>query len=165
MPHKPLVSVIVPAYNVEPFLAETLASVQWQTYREFEVIIVDDGSTDRTSEIVQQFVEKDARFILLRQPNANMAAARNAALKQARGEWVAFLDADDAWLSEKLAAQLDLLEQAPRANLLFTDYFSWDGQNDFGDPARNAVERAADAHGFIAGDDADGNGQWLIPSA
>jgi CDP-glycerol glycerophosphotransferase len=65
----PLVSVIVPAYNVEPFLAETLASVQRQTYREFEVIVVDDGSTDRTGEIARQFAEKDARFTLLRQPN------------------------------------------------------------------------------------------------
>jgi len=132
MPHKPLISVIVSAYNVEPFLAETLASVQRQTYREFEVIVVDDGSTDRTSEIARQFVEKDARFILLRQKNAGTAAARNAALKQARGEWIAFLDADDVWLPEKLAAQLNLLKQKPRANLLFTDYFLWDGQNDFG---------------------------------
>jgi len=132
MPHKPLISVIVSAYNVEPFLAETLASIQRQTYREFEVIVVDDGSTDRTSEIARQFVEKDARFILLRQKNAGTAAARNAALKQARGEWIAFLDADDVWLPEKLAAQLNLLKQKPRANLLFTDYFLWDGQNDFG---------------------------------
>ena len=70
MTYNPLVSVIVPAFNAEPFLAETLASVQRQTYREFEVIVVDDGSTDRTSEIARQFVEKDARFILLRQKNA-----------------------------------------------------------------------------------------------
>jgi glycosyltransferase involved in cell wall biosynthesis len=131
MPHKPLVSVIVPAFNSEPFLAETLASVQRQTFREFEVIIVDDGSTDRTSEITRRFVEKDARFILLCQKNTGGAVARNMALKQACGEWIAFLDADDVWLPEKLAAQLDLLKQEPRANLLFTDYFSWDGQSNF----------------------------------
>jgi teichuronic acid biosynthesis glycosyltransferase TuaG len=127
----PRVSIIVPAYNDEPFLAETLASVQWQTYRKFEVIVVDDGSTDRSSEIARGFVEKDARFILLRQKNAGTAAACNTALKQARGEWIALLGADDVWLPEKLAAQLDLLKQEPRANLLFTDYFLWDGQNDF----------------------------------
>jgi teichuronic acid biosynthesis glycosyltransferase TuaG len=128
----PRISIIVPAYNDEPFLAETLASVQRQTYREFEVIIVDDGSTDRTSEIARQFVEKDTRFTLLRQPNAGTAAACNTALKQARGEWIALLGADDVWLPEKLAAQLDLLKQEPRANLLFTDYFLWNGQSDFG---------------------------------
>jgi len=94
------------------------------------VIVVDDGSTDRTGEIAQRFVEKDARFILLRQKNAGECVARNVALERARGEWIAFLDADDVWLSKKLAAQLDLLKQEPRANLLFTDYFSWDGQND-----------------------------------
>jgi len=128
----PRISIIIPAYNAEPFLAETLASVQRQTYREFEVIVVDDGSTDRTGEIAQRFVEKDARFILLRQKNAGECVARNVALERARGEWIAFLDADDVWLSKKLAAQLDLLKQEPRANLLFTDYFSWDGQNDLG---------------------------------
>ena len=132
MTHKPLISVIVPAFNAEPFLAETLASVQQQTFREFEVIVVDDGSTDRTSEIVRRFVEKDARFILLCQKNAGESVARNVVLKQARSEWIAFLDADDVWLPKKLAAQLDLLKQEPNANLLFTDYFSWDGQNDFG---------------------------------
>jgi glycosyltransferase involved in cell wall biosynthesis len=128
----PLVSVVVPAYNVEPFLAETLASIQGQTFRAFEVIVVDDGSTDRTGEIARQFVEKDTRFTLLRQSNAGTAAACNTALKQARGEWIALLEADDVWLPEKLAAQLDLLKQEPDANLLFTDYFSWDGQNDLG---------------------------------
>ena len=126
----PRISIIVPAYNDDPFLDETLASVQRQTYREFEVIIVDDGSTDRTSEIARGFVEKDARFTLLRQKNAGTAAACNTALKQTRGEWIALLGADDVWLPEKLAAQLDLLKQEPHANLLFTDYFSWDGQND-----------------------------------
>jgi glycosyltransferase involved in cell wall biosynthesis len=145
MTHRPLISVIVPAFNAEPFLAETLASVQRQTYREFEVIVVDDGSTDRTSEIARGFVEKDARFILLRQKNAGTATACNVALKQARGEWIASLGADDVWLPEKLAAQLDLLKQEPRANLLFTDYFLWDGQNDFG-------RRYSDQNKFPDGD-------------
>jgi glycosyltransferase involved in cell wall biosynthesis len=132
MTHNPLVSVIIPAYNAELFLAETLTSAQQQTYREFEVIVVDGGSTDRTGEITRGFVEKDARFILLCQPNASIAAACNTALKQAHGEWIALLEADDVWLPEKLAAQLDLLKQEPNANLLFTDYFLWDGRNDFG---------------------------------
>ena len=132
MKDAPHISVIVPAYNAESFLAETLASVQRQTYREFEVIVVDDGSTDRTSEIARGFIKKDARFILLRQQHAGEVAARNTALKQARGEWIAFLDADDVWLPEKITAQLDLLKQEPRANLLFNDYFFWDGRNDLG---------------------------------
>jgi glycosyltransferase involved in cell wall biosynthesis len=139
------ISIIVPAYNVEPFLAETLASIQRQTFRGFEAIVVDDGSTDRTSEIARQFVERDARFTLLRQPNAGTAGACNTALRQARCEWIAFLEADDVWLPEKLAAQLDLLKQEPRANLLFTDYFLWDGQNDLG-------RRYSDPNKFPDGD-------------
>lgn len=141
----PRITIIIPAFNAESFLAETLASVQRQTFRAFEAIVVDDGSADRTGEIARQFAEQDGRFVLLRQTHAGEAAARNLALKRARGEWVAFLDADDVWLPEKLAAQLDLLAEEPRANLLFTDCFLWDGRNDFD-------RRYANPHKFPDGD-------------
>ena len=141
----PRISIIIPAYNVEPFLAETLASVQQQTFHDFEVIVVDDGSTDLTGEVAQRFAEKDERFILLRQKKVGECVARNVALERVRGEWIAFLDADDVWLPEKLAAQLDLLKQEPNANLLFSDYFLWDGKNDFG-------RRYSDSRKFPDGD-------------
>jgi glycosyltransferase involved in cell wall biosynthesis len=136
----PLVSVIIPAYNVESVFAETLTSVEQQTFRDFEAIVVDDGSTDRTAEIAERFAEKDRRFIPIRQNNGGTAAACNTALQRARGEWVAFLEADDVWFPEKLAAQLALLKAEPGANLLFTEYCSWDGKNDlgrrYGDPRK-----------------------------
>ena len=126
------VSIVIPAYNVGPFLDETLSSVQQQTFCQFEAIIVDDGSTDRTAEIAQKFMGQDSRFVLLRQPRGGASAARNQAVNQARGEWVAFLDADDVWLPTKLAAQIELSKQEPKANFLFTDHFFWDGRSDLG---------------------------------
>jgi glycosyltransferase involved in cell wall biosynthesis len=128
----PAISIIIPAYNVEPVIAETLASVQQQTFRDFEAIVVDDGSEDRTSEIVRQFVEKDARFILLRQENAGVSAARNAALKRARGELIAFLDADDIWFPEKLTCQIAMFRQDPRVNFTFTNFVFGNGQQNWG---------------------------------
>jgi glycosyltransferase involved in cell wall biosynthesis len=130
MSGNPLVSIIIPTYNVEWFLAETLASVQQQSFREFEAIVVDDGSTDRTGEIAQRFAEKDGRFILLRQKNAGVSAARNAAFKRARGRLIAFLDADDVWSPEKLERQLALFREDPRVNFTFTNLFIWDGRRD-----------------------------------
>jgi glycosyltransferase involved in cell wall biosynthesis len=127
---KPPVSIIIPAYNAGPFLDETFSSVQQQTFGQFEAIIVDDGSTDQTAEVAQKFAAQDPRFILLRQSRAGASAARNAAVKRAHGEWIAFLDADDVWLPTKLAAQIELSKQEPKANFLFTDHFYWDGRND-----------------------------------
>ncbi|HEY9862115.1 MAG TPA: glycosyltransferase family A protein, partial [Candidatus Obscuribacterales bacterium] len=93
----PLVSVIIPAYNAERFIARTLESVLNQTYQNIEVLVVDDGSSDRTPEIVHHFAEIDARIILFHQSNAGVAAARNLAIQHAKGEFIAPLDADDIW--------------------------------------------------------------------
>ena len=128
----PLVSVIIPVHNGTTVLSDALTSVRQQTCQNFEVIVVDDGSSDGSHALAQKFADEDSRIKVLRQPNSGVSMARNAAIAHARGELIAFLDADDVWLPEKLAAQLDLLQQEPRANLLFTDYFLWDGQNDFG---------------------------------
>ena len=99
---RPLVSVIVPAFNAETVLAEALLSVQNQTYPHYEIIVVDDGSTDRTRQIAARFAGSDPRIRFFEQANAGSAAARNTALRHARGEWIAFLDADDTWLPAKL---------------------------------------------------------------
>lgn len=119
----PFVSIIIPVYNGIAVLPDALTSVQKQTYQHFEVIVVDDGSNDGSHALAQRFAAGDCRIIVLRQPNGGKSAARNLPIARARGELIAFLDVDDVWLPEKLAAQLDLLGQEPRANLLFTDYF------------------------------------------
>jgi hypothetical protein len=126
----PRVSVIVPAYNGEAFIGEALASVSAQTCRDFEAIVVDDGSTDRTPAVALEFAAADERFRLIRQANGGTQAARNTALAAASGAWVALLDQDDVWLPGKLAAQLALADADPRANLLFTNYLVWDGTSE-----------------------------------
>lgn len=91
----PSISVIVPVYNVAPWLKECLDSVLNQTFRDMEIIIVDDGSTDSSPEIIKEYVEKDGRIIAIRKENGGLGSARNAALKIAKGEYIAFLDSDD----------------------------------------------------------------------
>jgi glycosyltransferase involved in cell wall biosynthesis len=107
-----LVSVIVPAFNAAAYIRQTLNSVLAQTYREIEVIVVDDGSSDATANIVEEFVTRDARFQLIRQSNAGVGAARNTAIRKARGKYLAPLDADDLWSPDKLEAQVACMEQS-----------------------------------------------------
>ena len=107
--NQPLISVIIPAYNAETFLAKTLESVLSQTYQNIEILVVDDGSTDTTAEIVKSFAKKDSRISLLQQPNAGVAAARNLAIEKSRGEYIAPIDADDIWYPQNLEKQLKCL--------------------------------------------------------
>src|SRR5690348_2692468 len=93
----PAVSIITPAYNASASLAETVESVLAQTFKNFELLIVDDGSTDRTLELARQLERGDDRIRLLSRTNAGSAAARNAAMRHARGGFFAFLDSDDVW--------------------------------------------------------------------
>lgn len=108
----PLVSVIVPAYNAEKFIGETLNSALSQTYRNIEILVVDDGSQERTSEVVKVFVQKDERVILLQQANAGVAAARNLAIEKSCGEYIAPLDADDIWYPQKPEKQMQCFLEA-----------------------------------------------------
>src|SRR6185369_12630341 len=101
----PLVSVIIPVYNGARYLRAALESVFAQTYREFEVIVVDDGSVDESGVIAQSFPE--VRYI--QQTNQGVAAARNHAIEVARGEFFAFLDQDDLWTPDKLKVQIEYL--------------------------------------------------------
>jgi glycosyltransferase involved in cell wall biosynthesis len=103
----PRVSVVIPAYNAERTILSTLESVRSQTVDDFEVIVVDDGSTDATAEVASSL--GDARVRVLRQSNAGHASARNTAIARARGTYVAVLDADDLWLPHKLERQLSVL--------------------------------------------------------
>jgi glycosyltransferase involved in cell wall biosynthesis len=104
------VSIITPTFNSERFIAETILSVQAQTYKDWEMIIVDDCSTDRTAEIVASFQEKDSRIkYLYNSTNKGSAFSRNLALQEAKGKWIAFLDSDDLWHPEKLEKQIEFM--------------------------------------------------------
>lgn len=93
----PFVSIIIPVYNVAPYLRECLDSVLAQTFADWEAVCVDDGSTDGSCAILDEYALKDKRFKIIHQRNAGVSAARNAALNVVNGEWVCFLDADDVW--------------------------------------------------------------------
>jgi glycosyltransferase involved in cell wall biosynthesis len=104
------ISAVIPAYNAEQYISRTIDSVLCQTYPANEIIVVDDGSTDRTAEIVKAFGDK-VRYIY--QENAGVSAARNTGTQAANGELIAFLDADDEWLTEYLQKQMQLFDSNP----------------------------------------------------
>ena len=100
-----MISVIVPVYNVEEYLEECLESIQKQTYSDIEVILVNDGSTDRSKEICEQYCEKDSRFKLVNQENKGLSGARNRGMLESKGEFISFVDSDDV-LKEDMLEQL-----------------------------------------------------------
>ena len=110
-----MISVIIPLYNKEHFVKDTIESVLAQTYTDFELIIVNDGSTDNSVHIVSEF--DDSRIIIVNQKNAGVSAARNHGLQIARGEFISFLDADDTWRSGFLKAMFDLSQQYPHESV------------------------------------------------
>lgn len=130
MTSQPLISIVIPAFNAASVLGGALRSVQQQQYPHFQAVVVDDGSADGTAKVARPFVEQDRRFALLQQPNRGVSAARNAGVAAACGEWIAFLDADDLWLANKLARQVQCLHDSPDANFIFSNYYVWDGQRD-----------------------------------
>lgn len=118
----PLVSVITAAFNAERFISETIATVQAQSLKDWEMLIADDASSDGTADIVQRFSEQDPRVRLIRQPrNSGVSAARNRALAEARGRFIAFLDSDDLWQSEKLERQVKFMTKHDAA-ISYTSY-------------------------------------------
>jgi glycosyltransferase involved in cell wall biosynthesis len=108
----PTVSVIIPAYNAAKFVGRTLESLRAQTFAEFEAIVVDDGSQDDTADVVSEVVGRDPRFRLIRQANGGVAVARNRALAEARGRYVANVDSDDMWRPTFLERTIAALEAA-----------------------------------------------------
>lgn len=133
----PRVSVIMPAFNAAATLADTVASVQAQTYPHWELILAEDGSTDDTLAVAQALAAADPRIRVLppEGPTGLPARARNRALRAARGDYLAFLDADDRWRPEKLARQVEWLEAHPASG----GVCCWHGT--FGDPGRVRTER------------------------
>jgi len=122
-----LVSVIIPCYNYGRFVGEAIQSVLGQTYRSLEVIVVDDGSTDNTREAVYSF--NDTRIKYIYQQNAGVNAGRNTGIKEAKGEFIAFLDADDLWYPEKLEKQLLLFEKDPEIGLVYCLFAYFDSES------------------------------------
>jgi glycosyltransferase involved in cell wall biosynthesis len=115
----PSLSVVIPAYNNAHLLGHAVQSVREQQHSDLEIIVIDDGSTDNTVEVLEQLSGSDLRSV--RQENAGPAAARNRGIAEASGEWIAFLDADDHWLPGKLSAQFDALQETHGAEFSYTD--------------------------------------------
>lgn len=116
--NRPLVSIIIPVYNAERFVYSTLESVLNQSWRNLEVIVVNDGSTDRSMEICQQF--DDPRITYVEQENGGTAAARNTGIRHARGEYIGFIDADDSWMPEKIARHMGQFNQDPDLGVVYS---------------------------------------------
>lgn len=120
----PAVSIVIPTFNRALLVGKAIESVLAQTYQDFEVIVVDDGSTDNTAEELARFGD---RICLIQQTNKGVSAARNTGIRAARGKWIAFLDSDDQWIPSKLDRQLDCLRQV-ETGMCFTRCISGAGE-------------------------------------
>ncbi len=114
----PAISVIVPAYNAERTILETIGSLQWQTFSDFEMIVIDDGSTDRT--LARVNTVRDARLKVFSYENAGVSIARNRGLQHAQGDFITFIDADDLWTPNKLECQFAALSECQKAGVAYS---------------------------------------------
>lgn len=120
--NEPLISVIMPSYNSESYIREAIDSALSQTYKRFELIVIDDCSDDSTPDIVREYCERDERVhFLANEKNLGAAGTRNRGLDEAKGDYIAFLDSDDIWRSDKLAKQLQLLSSSGKS-LCYSSY-------------------------------------------
>lgn len=125
----PLISIIIPAYNAEYTILETIASIYKQTFTDFEIIVINDGSTDKTLELLHSV--KDERLKIFSYENGGLPVARNRGIAHAVGEFIAFIDADDLWTSDKLELQLAALQKYPEAGLAYSwTYYKFENDED-----------------------------------
>ncbi len=143
----PLVSVVVPTYNQADFLTEAIASAQKQTYPHVEIVIVNDGSTDNTAEILKNLADKDPRIRYFNQTNQGFAVATNKAIEESKGEYVVHLDSDDIYEPEKIHKQLDVLLNDKTIDLVYTAIQVIDAQ---GNPLMQMRGRDIDPDTFLA---------------
>lgn len=122
---KSLTSIIMPSYNASRFIAQAIESVRAQTCRDWELLIADDGSTDNTVDIINQYISDDGRIRLLKGSHHGAAEARNIAIRQAQGQYIAFLDSDDVWEPDKLEVQIRFMQQTGHA-FTFSNYYVMD---------------------------------------
>lgn len=119
----PLVSIIVPCYNAEKYIGQAIESTLNQTLVDFEVIIINDGSTDGSEEVIKRYCSLDPRITYYNQANSGVSRARNAGIEKAQGDYIAFLDADDAWEPENLEIKIKALAENPDINWAFSDMY------------------------------------------
>lgn len=136
----PLVSIVIPSYNSEKYIADTIDSILKQSLKDFELIIVDDGSKDRTPAIVSEY-ESPVRLIT--QTNAGVCVARNRGLKEAQGQFICFMDHDDYWFPEKLARQIEVFTSHPEAGVVYSSFVRWHISEDAGFPAPDSFDIAS----------------------
>lgn len=122
MKNDPLVTVIIPVFNCEKYIRESIECALAQTYSNIEIIAVDDGSTDNSLRVLESF---GGKITIIRQKNSGSAVARNAGIEAAAGKYVAFLDGDDYWFSEKVSEQVKYLATHPTVRLVFCEWIEW----------------------------------------
>lgn len=123
---QPLISVVMPSHNAEKYISEAIQSVISQTYENWELLVIDDGSTDSTADIVRQFSKIDSRVTLyMNSKNIGVALTRNRGMDLAKGSWIALLDSDDVWHKDKLEKQVALAEKTG-ADIIYCSYFLTD---------------------------------------
>ena len=144
----PRFSIVLPAYNAEPFIQQTIGSILSQTYEDFEIIVVDDGSSDATGDVAAAM---DPRVRVLKQRNQGIALARNAGIGAATSDWIAFMDHDDLWHPQKLAVQADTLERDAACAIVYGEFRRWDPATppQFADDALEPTQIDAALSGFI----------------
>jgi glycosyltransferase involved in cell wall biosynthesis len=118
-----LVSIIIPCYNYGAYVSDAINSILAQTYKNWELIVINDGSTDSTKEVVMPYVEADSRIRYYYQPNKGLSAARNAGLALTKGEYIQLLDADDCLAPEKLRLQVEILDKNQDIDLVYSDAY------------------------------------------
>ena len=125
-----LVSIIMPSYNTGRFISETIESVLAQSYSNWELIIVDDCSTDNTDEVIEDYISDDRIKYIKNDKNSGAAISRNRALREAKGKWIAFLDSDDLWEAQKLEKQITFMENY-KYRFSYTNYIEIDEDSIF----------------------------------
>ena len=129
--NNPEISVIMSVYNGERYLREAIESILNQTFKDFEFIIIDDGSTDRTPEILREYAKKDERIKIITNPkNIGLTKSLNKAIKKAKGEYIARMDADDIAMPERLKKQIEFMEKNPEVGLLGTAYYEMNSKGE-----------------------------------
>jgi teichuronic acid biosynthesis glycosyltransferase TuaG len=156
--NEPLVSVVIPAYNAALYLEDAVKSLQTQTHSNLHIIIVNDGSKDDTAKVADTLAAQDKRIKVIHKANGGVSAARNDAFKAVKGEYLCFLDADDAYLPEKIAKQVQFLETHPELALVYCN-------NYLGDEHLNIVEQAVSNHPPVPFKEAFMYRNWFSPIA
>ncbi len=145
----PKVSVVLPTYNRASLLKRAIKSILNQTYQDFEMIIVDDGSTDNTENVVKGFGNEGIRYIS-HDNNRGAGAARNTGIKVARGRYIAFLDSDNQWLPEKLEKQMQFIQHKTEDVVVYTDYWDWENRRHM--LSHRKIQKDGDIHDILLED-------------